>query len=46
MNDVWGTGFEGETRTVDVHIRTLRQKLGSAGEYILTVRNVGYKVEA
>ena len=44
MNDVWGTGFEGETRTVDVHIRTLRQKLGSAGEYILTVRNVGYRV--
>ncbi len=46
MNDVWGTDFEGETRTVDVHIRTLRQKLGSAGEYIITVRNVGYKVEA
>ncbi len=46
MNDVWGTDFEGETRTVDVHIRTLRQKLGPAGEYILTVRNVGYKVEA
>ena len=46
MNDVWGTDFEGETRTVDVHIRTLRQKLGLAGEYIMTVRNVGYKVEA
>ena len=43
MNEVWGTDFEGETRTVDVHIRTLRQKLGSAGEYIVTVRNVGYK---
>lgn len=42
MNSVWGTDFEGETRTVDVHIRTLRQKLGSAGEYIETVRNVGY----
>lgn len=45
MNEVWGTDFEGETRTVDVHIRTLRQKLGDAGEYIVTVRNVGYKVE-
>lgn len=45
MNEVWGTDFEGETRTVDVHIRTLRQKLGSAGEYIVTVRNVGYKAE-
>ena len=43
MNEVWGTDFEGETRTVDVHIRTLRQKLGRAGEYIVTVRNVGYK---
>ena len=43
MNEVGGTDFEGETRTVDVHIRTLRQKLGSAGEYIVTVRNVGYK---
>lgn len=46
MNEVWGTDFEGETRTVDVHIRTLRQKLGKAGEYIITVRNVGYKAEA
>ena len=43
MNEVWGTDFEGETRTVDVHIRTLRQKLGDAGEHIVTVRNVGYK---
>ncbi len=45
MNEVWGIDFEGETRTVDVHIRTLRSKLGSAGDYIVTVRNVGYKVE-
>lgn len=45
MNLVWGTDFEGETRTVDVHIRTLRQKLGKCGEYIETVRNVGYKIE-
>ena len=44
MNEVWGTYFEGESRTVDVHIRTLRQKLGRAGEYIETVRNVGYKI--
>ena len=46
MNEIWSTDFEGETRTVDVHIRTLRQKLGSAGEHIVTVRNVGYKAEA
>lgn len=45
MNEVWGTDFEGETRTVDVHIRTLRQKLGASGECIKTVRNVGYKVD-
>ena len=45
MNEIWGTDFEGETRTVDVHIRTLRQKLGSAGDIIVTVRNVGYKVD-
>ena len=41
---VWGTDFEGESRTLDVHIRTLRQKLGPAGNHIETVRNVGYKV--
>lgn len=45
MSEVWGTDFEGETRTVDVHIGTLRQKLKSAGEYIETVRNVGYKID-
>lgn len=45
MSLVWGTDFEGETRTVDVHIRTLRQKLGKCGAYIETVRNVGYKIE-
>lgn len=44
LNSVWGYGFDGENRTVDVHIRTLRQKLGSCGEYIETVRGVGYKV--
>ena len=44
MSAVWETDFEGETRTVDVHIRTLRQKIGSCGDYIETVRNVGYKI--
>ena len=44
MNVVWGINYEGETRTVDVHIRTLRQKLGDAGNYIETVRNVGYRI--
>lgn len=44
MLKVWETDFEGETRTVDVHIRSLRQKLGQFGEYIQTIRNVGYKV--
>ena len=45
MERVWGTDYEGETRTVDMHIKTLRQKLGTAGEYIKTVRNVGYVIE-
>lgn len=44
LNRIWGYGFDGESRTVDVHIRTLRQKLGECGEYIETVRGVGYKV--
>lgn len=42
--EIWGTDFEGESRTLDVHIRTLRQKLGQAGNHIETVRNVGYKI--
>lgn len=46
MNEVWGFDFEGESRTVDVHIRTLRQKLGEGGGMIETVRNVGYKAGA
>lgn len=45
MDKVWGTEFEGESRTVDMHIKTLRQKLGKCGEIIKTVRNVGYKIE-
>jgi len=44
MNEVWGFDFEGESRTVDVHIATLRQKLGQAGTAIKTIRNVGYKI--
>lgn len=43
---VWGYDFDGETRTVDVHVRTLRQKLGEAGNLIETVRGVGYRIGA
>ena len=46
LNDIWGYEFSGETRTVDVHIRTLRQKLGSAGELVETIRGVGYRMAA
>ena len=45
MHRVWGTEFEGESRTVDMHIKTLRQKLGESGARIKTVRNVGYVME-
>ena len=45
LNQVWGYSFDGENRTVDVHIRTLRQKLGKAGAYIRTIRGIGYKLE-
>ena len=45
MNQVWGFDYEGESRTVDMHIKTPRQKLGEAGSHIKTVRNVGYMVE-
>lgn len=45
MDKVWGTDYEGETRTVDMHIKTLRKKLGTGGELIKTVRNVGYKID-
>lgn len=44
LNEIWGYSFDGENRTVDVHVRTLRQKLGPAGELIETVRGVGYKL--
>ena len=44
LEKVWGYDYEGETRTVDVHIRSLRQKLGEAGSIIETIRGVGYKI--
>ena len=44
LNHIWGYDFDGASRTVDVHIRTLRQKLGDSGECIETVRGVGYKI--
>lgn len=44
LDQIWGYSFDGENRTVDVHIRTLRQKLGSAGSLIHTIRGVGYKI--
>ncbi len=42
LERIWGTDFEGESRTIDMHIKNLRQKLKSAGKYIKTIRNVGY----
>ena len=45
LDEIWGYEFDGESRTVDVHIRTLRQKLGEAGDCIETIRGVGYKIE-
>lgn len=45
METVWGTDFAGESRTIDMHVKTLRKKLRSAGSLIITVRNVGYKLE-
>ncbi len=45
MDQVWGTDYMGETRTIDMHVKTLRQKLGDYGARIKTVRNVGYVIE-
>ncbi len=45
MHNVWGADFEGETRTVDMHIKTLRQKLGNGGRQIHTIRGVGYRID-
>ena len=44
LDQIWNYSYGGESRTVDVHVRTLRQKLGKAGEYIETVRGIGYKI--
>ena len=45
IQSVWGYDFEGESRTIDMHIKTLRQKLGASGKHIKTIRNVGYMLE-
>ena len=45
LEKIWGTDYVGESRTVDVHIATLRTKLGPCGDYIRTVRGVGYRLE-
>ena len=45
LSDIWGMEYAGETRTVDMHIKTLRQKLGACGSMIETVRGVGYRLE-
>lgn len=45
MDQVWGTDYEGESRTIDMHVKTLRQKLGEYGTRIKTIRNVGYVIE-
>ena len=44
MNQVWGVDFEGESRTVDMHIKSIRKKLGASGQHIKTIRSVGYKL--
>ena len=44
LEDIWGYDYDGENRTVDVHIKTLRTKLGQNGSIIETVRGVGYKI--
>lgn len=46
MERVWDSSFEGESRTIDVHVRTLRQKLGTGGSLIKTIRNVGYMADS
>lgn len=44
LEEIWGYDYTGETRTVDVHVRTLRQKLGEGGSYVETVRGIGYRI--
>jgi len=46
MERVWDSSFEGESRTIDVHVRSLRQQLGACGAIIKTIRNVGYMADA
>lgn len=46
LSTIWGYDFDGETRTVDVHVRTLRQKLGESGDQLRTIRGVGYAIKA
>ena len=46
MGHVWNYDYEGESRTIDMHVKTLRQKLEEAGQYIKTVRGVGYRLSA
>jgi two-component system alkaline phosphatase synthesis response regulator PhoP len=45
LTEIWGYDYDGENRTVDMHIKTLRKKLGDSGSHIITVRNVGYKAD-
>lgn len=45
MEQVWGSDYEGESRTIDMHVKTLRKKLGDYGSRIKTIRNVGYVME-
>ena len=45
LDDVWGIAYSGDTRTIDVHVRTLRQKLGDSGRLIATICNVGYRMD-
>ena len=45
MEAVWGFDFEGESRTVDMHIKSLRRKLADCGSYVQTIRGVGYKID-
>jgi two-component system alkaline phosphatase synthesis response regulator PhoP len=45
LTEIWGYDYDGENRTVDMHIKTLRKKLGCSGDHIITIRNVGYKAD-
>jgi two-component system alkaline phosphatase synthesis response regulator PhoP len=45
LTEIWGYDYDGENRTVDMHIKTLRKKLGESGNHIITIRNVGYKAD-